>query len=64
MKKQFSFPFQGNFVNRALKFCKENFDGKVFPMKLSAEKGDHAVIALVNRYLKSYVDQVRLGYVS
>ncbi len=27
-------------------------------MKLSAEKGDHAVIALVNRYLKSYVDQV------
>jgi hypothetical protein len=32
-------------------------------MNLSAEKGDHAVIALVNRYLKSYLDQVRLGYV-
>jgi hypothetical protein len=29
-------------------------------MKLSAEKGDHAVIALVNRYLKSYVDQVNM----
>ncbi len=29
-------------------------------MVLSAEKGDHALIALVNRYLKSYVDQVSI----
>jgi methionyl-tRNA synthetase len=52
------FSFQGNFVNRALKFCKENFGGKLEEVKLSAEKGDDAVIALVNRYLKTYVDQV------
>ena len=53
---------QGNFVNRALKFCKENFGGKVEEVKLSSEKGDDDVIALVNRYLASYVDQVRLAF--
>jgi hypothetical protein len=45
-------------VNRALKFCKENFGGKVGAVSLSTEKGDDAVIALVNRYLRSYVEQV------
>ena len=46
-------------MNRALKFCKENFDGRVHEMALSSEKGDEALIALVNRYLKSYVEQVK-----
>lgn len=45
-------------MNRALKFCKENFGGKVEEVKLSSEKGDDDVIALVNRYLASYVEQV------
>ena len=45
-------------MNRALKFCKENFGGKVDEVKLSPERGDDAVIALVNRYLASYVEQV------
>lgn len=45
-------------MNRALKFCKENFGGRVEEIKLSSEKGDDAVIALVNRYLRSYVEQV------
>ena len=45
-------------MNRALKFCKENFEGRVHEMALSSEKGDDALIALVNRYLKSYVEQV------
>ena len=52
------FLLQGNFVNRALKFCKENFGGQVVEVKLSPERGDDAVIALVNRYLASYVEQV------
>ena len=45
-------------MNRALKFCKENFGGQVVEVKLSPERGDDAVISLVNRYLASYVEQV------
>lgn len=44
----------GNFINRALKFCKENFDGTITQMKFNSE--DQEYLALVNRSLSNYVD--------
>ncbi len=52
----------GNFINRALKFSKENFAGEIKDMKLSGEKGDFSLITMVNRYLRSYVEQVSFKF--
>ncbi|KAF8778171.1 Methionine--tRNA ligase like protein [Argiope bruennichi] len=43
----------GNFVNRALSFISNNFDGCIPEMLL--EEGDRKVIAQVDRELKSYI---------
>lgn len=48
----------GNFINRALKFCKENFAGEIREIKLFAEKGDFSLVTMVSRYLRCYVEQV------
>jgi len=44
----------GNFLNRALKFCKDNFGGRVGVIRLSAE--DQQFVALVSRHTGRYVD--------
>ncbi|XP_068671527.1 methionine--tRNA ligase, cytoplasmic-like isoform X2 [Montipora foliosa] len=44
----------GNFINRALMFLHNNFDGVVPTMDLSDE--DKNFIALINKELKSYID--------
>merc|ERR1712241_1523508 len=44
----------GNFVNRALKFTKDNFNGIVGKVTLTAE--DENVLVQINRCLKQYVD--------
>ena len=44
----------GNFVNRALKFCKDNFAGRVPEMKLN--KDDQIFLAQVTRHLAQFVD--------
>ncbi|TRY62688.1 hypothetical protein TCAL_12964 [Tigriopus californicus] len=44
----------GNFVNRALKFCKENFEGKIVEMKLNLD--DQKFLVLVTRHIKQYVE--------
>ncbi|XP_058453366.1 methionine--tRNA ligase, cytoplasmic [Malaya genurostris] len=46
----------GNFVNRALVFCEKFFDSTVPPMVLNDE--DYTLLALVNRELKGYVNQM------
>lgn len=38
----------GNFVNRALKFCKDNYNGILAKIELSA--GDETILVSVNRY--------------
>lgn len=43
----------GNFVNRATKFTKDNFDSTVCPMDLTA--ADWETVALVSRELTSYI---------
>jgi len=43
----------GNFVNRALKFCNDNFEGKVMPIRLN--KDDTTFVAQVNRHLERYI---------
>ena len=44
----------GNFVNRALKFTKDNFEGIIGKMSLTVE--DKQIIAKINRCLKQYID--------
>ena len=44
----------GNFVNRALKFTKDNFGGKLGQITLTSE--DEHIIVQINRCLKQYVD--------
>ncbi|XP_055539810.1 methionine--tRNA ligase, cytoplasmic [Wyeomyia smithii] len=46
----------GNFVNRALVFCEKFFDSTVPPMVLNDD--DYTLLALVNRELKGYVNQM------
>ncbi len=49
----------GNFVNRALKFCKDNFAGRIQPICLSSE--DQEFSALVSRHIGKYVDLMEDG---
>jgi len=42
----------GNFVNRALKFCKENFGGVISQITMQEE--DKKILVEVNTYLQSY----------
>ena len=44
----------GNFVNRALKFNKDNFDGLLG--KITLTSNDEQILAQINRCLKNYVD--------
>ena len=44
----------GNFVNRALKFCKDNFDGVLGKIQLTNE--DKQILAQINRCLKQYIE--------
>ncbi len=44
----------GNFVNRALKFCNDQFAGTIGKMALKDE--DKTILAEINRHLKTYVD--------
>ena len=44
----------GNFVNRALKFCKDNFDGVLGKIQLTDE--DKQILAQINRCLKQYIE--------
>ena len=43
----------GNFVNRALKFCKESFGGKICEISMNEE--DKGILIDVNKCLNSYV---------
>lgn len=44
----------GNFVNRALKFTKDNFNGVIG--KITLNKEDEGILVQINRCLKQYVD--------
>lgn len=44
----------GNFVNRATKFTKDNFNSQVPEMNLNEE--DYALVALVNREVEHYIE--------
>ena len=44
----------GNFVNRALKFCKEYFGGKIAEIFMNEK--DKAILVEVNKHLKAYLD--------
>ncbi|XP_077996751.1 methionine--tRNA ligase, cytoplasmic-like isoform X1 [Glandiceps talaboti] len=47
----------GNFINRALVFCERTFNGLVPQIQVTED--DAAIIALVNRELKSYVQNLQ-----
>ncbi len=46
----------GNFVNRSLKFCKDNFSGEVQEICLNGD--DQQFVALVSRHLGRYIDMM------
>lgn len=49
----------GNFINRALMFLSNNFEGEVQPMAL--EDDDKQLLALITRELKVYIDNLEYG---
>ncbi len=46
----------GNFVNRSLKFCKDNFSGEV--QEICLNRDDQQFVALVSRHLSRYIDMM------